>query len=56
MVNEELTHVLEPQDIDQAIVHLRMGDGTCWTCHRPIQMSDEVSLLAHATSAGISFR
>lgn len=52
-VDEDLVELLEPGDIDDAIEHLRMAGGNCWTCHGRIELSADVSLVAHATSVGL---
>lgn len=47
--SEDVAELIEVDEIDAAIDHLRMGGGDCWECRQPIQTPDDVSFIAHMT-------
>jgi hypothetical protein len=51
-VTEDLIDLVGPDVIDNAVAHLRMGGGNCKLCGDAIRPADQVSLVAHLTSAG----
>lgn len=51
-VPDDLPELVGPRLIDDAIIHLRLGGGSCWLCNDPIHASDRVSMVAHLTSTG----
>lgn len=51
-VSEEVEELLEANEINSAIEHLRMGGENCWVCPGSIRPSDDVSLIVQLAPTG----